>query len=74
MRDVIVTVVTSRAFRQLQQMQGLNEVLDNENISEYSSEDDSVFDHDSTQLMTPGTHVISDSESDNVVKNDRKKT
>jgi hypothetical protein len=34
MRDVIVTVVTSRALRQLQQMQGLNKVLDNENISE----------------------------------------
>jgi hypothetical protein len=65
---------TSHALRQLQQMQGLNEVLDNENISEYSSEDDSVFDNDSTQLMTPGTHVTSDSESDNVVKNDRKKT
>jgi hypothetical protein len=55
-------------------MQGLNEVLDNENISEYSSEDESVFDNDSTQLMTPGTHVIRDSESDNVVKNDKKKT
>jgi hypothetical protein len=39
MRDLIVTVArpsTSHALRQLQQMQGLNEVLGNENISEYS--------------------------------------
>jgi hypothetical protein len=38
------------------------------------NDDVSVFDNDSTQLMTPGTHVISDSESDNVVKTHRKKT
>jgi hypothetical protein len=46
MRDLIVTTAspsTGRALRQLQQMQGLNEVLDNENISEYSGEDDKCF-------------------------------
>jgi hypothetical protein len=47
------------------QIEVLNEVLDNEIISEHSSDDDSVFDYDYTQLVTPGTHVISDSESDN---------
>jgi hypothetical protein len=41
MHDLTVTVAgpSSHALRQLQQMQGLK-VLDNENISEFSSEDD----------------------------------
>jgi hypothetical protein len=43
-------------------MQVLNEVLDAENISECSSYNDSVFGNDYTQLVTPGTHVINDSE------------
>jgi hypothetical protein len=37
----------------------------NENITEYSSNFDSVFDNDYTQLVTPGTHVISDIENNN---------
>jgi hypothetical protein len=42
MHDLTITVAgpSSRALRQLQQMQGLTEVLDKANISEYSSEDD----------------------------------
>jgi hypothetical protein len=55
----------SRVLTELQQIEVLNEVLDDETISEYSSDDDSVFDCDYTQLVTPGTLVISDSESDN---------
>jgi hypothetical protein len=55
----------SCALTELEQMQVLNEVLDNENISEYSLDDDIVFDNNYTQLLTPGIHVISDSESDN---------
>jgi hypothetical protein len=49
---------------ELEQIQVLNEVSD-ENIGEYNLDDDSVFDSDYTQLVSPGTHVISDSESDN---------
>jgi hypothetical protein len=54
---------TSRALMELEQIEVLNEVLDDENISEYSSDDDNVFDNDYTQLVTPGTHVISDSDN-----------
>jgi hypothetical protein len=75
MRDLIVTVAgpsTSRAPRELEQLHGLNEVLDDENISEYSSDDDNVFDND-TQIMTPETHVSSDSESDNGSEERQKK-
>jgi hypothetical protein len=42
-----------------------NEVLDNENIGEFSLDDDSIFGGDYMQLVTPGTHGISDSECDN---------
>jgi hypothetical protein len=56
---------TSRALTELEQIEFLNEVLDHETISEYSSDDKSVFDYDYTQLVTAGTHDISDSESDN---------
>jgi hypothetical protein len=68
MRDLIVIMAgpsTSHALRQLQQMQVLNKVLDDENISDCSLDDDSVFDTDYTQLVAAGTHVIIDSESDN---------
>jgi hypothetical protein len=68
MRDLIVTMAgpsTSCALTELEQIEVLNEVLDDTIISEYSSDDDSVFDYDHTQLVTPGTHVISDSKSDN---------
>jgi hypothetical protein len=37
----------------------LDEVSD-ENIGEFSSDVESIFDSDCTQLVTPGTHVISD--------------
>jgi hypothetical protein len=56
---------SSRARTELEQIEVLNEVLDNETISEYSSDDESVFDYDYTQLVTAGTHTISNSESDN---------
>jgi hypothetical protein len=55
---------TSRALTELEHIEVLNEVLD-ETISEYSSDDENVFDCDYTQLVTAGTHAISDSESDN---------
>jgi hypothetical protein len=51
----MVSHSTSRALRELEQLEVLNEVLDDENISECSSDDDSVFDNDYTQLMTPRT-------------------
>ncbi|XP_021913223.1 piggyBac transposable element-derived protein 4-like [Zootermopsis nevadensis] len=56
---------TSCAFMELEEIQVLNEVLEDESVSEYTSDDDGVFDNDYTQFVTPGTHVISDSESDN---------
>jgi hypothetical protein len=68
MRDLIVTMAglsPSRAPMELEHIHVLNEVLDNEIVSEHSSDDDSVFDNDYKQLVTPGTHVISDSKSDN---------
>jgi hypothetical protein len=51
MRDLIVTKAdpsTSCALKELEQIQVLNEVLDDENISECSLDDDSVFDNDYT--------------------------
>jgi hypothetical protein len=56
---------TSRPLTELDQIQILNEVLEDESISEYSSDDDSVFDIDYTQFVTPGTVVFSDSDCDN---------
>jgi hypothetical protein len=67
MLDLIVTMArpsTSPALGELEQLQVLNEVLDDEIISECSSDEDSVFNNDYTQLVTPGTQVISDSDSD----------
>jgi hypothetical protein len=75
MRDLVVTMAgpsTSHALKELEQIQVLNEVLD-EIICEYSSDDDSVFDNDYTQLVTPGTSVISDRVI-MVVTKDRKKS
>jgi hypothetical protein len=43
----------------------LNKVLYDENIGEFGLDDDSVFDSHNTHLVTPGTHVISDSERNN---------
>jgi hypothetical protein len=56
-----------------EQMQALNEVLDNENIDEYSLDDGSISDNDYTQLVTPGTHVIIDSDRVVMVGVNRKK-
>jgi hypothetical protein len=39
-------------------------LTDDENIGGFSSGDHIVFDSDYTQLVTPGTHMINDSESD----------
>jgi hypothetical protein len=55
---------TSRGLTEVQQVEFLNEILNEDSISEYSSDNDSVFDIDYTQLVTPGTHVISESDSD----------
>jgi hypothetical protein len=48
----------------VEQIEYLREILDEESISEYSSDSDSDFDVDYTQLVTPGTHVISESDRD----------
>jgi hypothetical protein len=42
----------------------LNYTLNDENTGEFSLDNDGVFNSDCTQLVTPGTHMISDSESD----------
>jgi hypothetical protein len=54
---------TSRTFTEVEQVEYLREVLD-ESISEHSSDSDSDFDVDYTQLVTPGTHEISESGND----------
>jgi hypothetical protein len=43
----------------------LDEILDDENIDEFSFGDDRFFASVYTQLVTAGTNVISDNESDN---------
>jgi hypothetical protein len=50
----------SRELRELEQIEVLNKVLDDETISEYSSDDDSVFGYDYIQFVTPGTHMITE--------------
>ncbi|XP_023703521.1 piggyBac transposable element-derived protein 4-like [Cryptotermes secundus] len=56
---------TSRALTQVEQTEFLEEILD-DIVSDFSSESDSECDIDYTQLVTPGTHVVSDSDlSDN---------
>jgi hypothetical protein len=52
-------LTTSCALMELEQMQGLNKVLHDEN-TEYCSNNYRVFDSDYTQLVSPGTHVISE--------------
>jgi hypothetical protein len=39
--------------------------FDDKNIGEFSLEDAGISNSDYTQLVTPGTHMISDSDSDN---------
>jgi hypothetical protein len=60
----MASLSSCHVLMELEQIQVLNGVLD-ENIGEYSLDDDSVFDSDYTQLVTPETHMISDSEGDN---------
>jgi hypothetical protein len=55
---------TSQALTNVEQMEVLYTILDEESISDISLDNDSVFDIDYTQLVTPGTHVISESDSD----------
>jgi hypothetical protein len=55
----------SCALKAQEQVQVLNEILDYENIGEFSSDDDSFFDNDCTQFVTAGTYVIGDSVHDN---------
>lgn len=57
---------TSSALTQVEQTEFLEEILDDKVVSDFSSESDSECDIDYTQLVTPGTHVVSDSDlSDN---------
>jgi hypothetical protein len=63
-------IVITASFQQLLHLWSLNKYkflneVSDENVGEYSLDDGSVFGSDCTQLVTPGTHVISDSESDN---------
>lgn len=51
-------------LKELEKAEVLNAVLDDENIGGFRS-NATIFDSEYTQLVTPGTHVISDSESDN---------
>jgi hypothetical protein len=55
---------TSRSLTEAEQTALLYEVLDEETVSEYSSDSDSDIDPDYTQFVTPGTRAISDSDSD----------
>jgi hypothetical protein len=55
----------SHTLTEVEQLQALNEVLVYENIGDFSLDDDSFSDNDYTQLVTLGTHVISDSKSNN---------
>jgi hypothetical protein len=55
----------SCVLTELRQAQDLNKILDKENIDEFSLGDGRISASVYTQLVTPGTHKISDSESDN---------
>jgi hypothetical protein len=48
----------SRAMTGVEQETVLNEVLDDEILSNYSSDDDSVSDYDYTQLVPPEAIVL----------------
>jgi hypothetical protein len=55
---------TSCYLTEAEQTALLYEVLDEETVSEYSSDSDSDIDPDYTQFVTPGTCAISDSDTD----------
>jgi hypothetical protein len=56
---------SSCALMEPGQVQFLNQILDDENIDEFNLADDRIFASVYIQSVTPGTHVISDNESDN---------
>jgi hypothetical protein len=53
-----------RALTEVEQVTVLNEVLDDETLSNYSSDDDSASDYDYTQLVPPETISASKYDSD----------
>ncbi|PNF31583.1 hypothetical protein B7P43_G00790 [Cryptotermes secundus] len=63
---------TSRALTEVEQVTALNEVLDDETLSNYSSDDESASDYDYTQLVPPETISASerDSEPEDIVAHD----
>jgi hypothetical protein len=54
----------SRALTEVKQETMLTEVLDDEILSNYSSDDDSVSDYDYTQLVAPEAISANESDSD----------
>jgi hypothetical protein len=56
---------TSHVLMEFEISKAVNEILDNDIIGQCSMSNDSDFDDDYTQLLIPGTHTISDSESIN---------
>jgi hypothetical protein len=63
--DTMASPSVSCVLIEPEQIQVLNDVLDDENTGEFSSDNDSVFDSDYTQLVTLETH---DFDSENGVK------
>ncbi|PNF40920.1 hypothetical protein B7P43_G14977 [Cryptotermes secundus] len=55
---------TSRVLMEVEQVTVLNEVLDDETLSNYSSDDDSASDYDYTHLVPPETISASERDSD----------
>jgi hypothetical protein len=55
---------TSCALTEVEQETKLNEVLDDEILSNYSSNDDSVSDYDYTQVVPPEAISANESDSD----------
>ena len=55
---------TSRALTEVEQETVLNEVLEDETLSNYSSDDGSASDYDYTQLVSPEATSASESNSD----------
>jgi hypothetical protein len=54
----------SRALTEVEQETMLNKVLDDEILSNYSSDDDSASDYDYTQLVPPEAISVNESDSD----------
>ena len=59
---------TSRALMEVEQVTVLNEVLDDETLSNYSSDDDSASDYDYKQLVPPETIRVSERDCSNFKK------